>query len=37
MGKIQDLMAKMTEVPHELRVSWPIHLIEMRIVLADPR
>ena len=24
VGKIQDLMAKKTEVPHEIRVSWPM-------------
>ena len=24
VGKIHDLMAKKTDVPHELRVSWPM-------------
>ena len=30
VGKIQDLMAKKTEVPHEMRVSWPIVRVELR-------
>ena len=34
VGQIQDLMAKKTEVPHELRVSFPL-LMELRLVLMD--
>ena len=34
VGKIQDLMAKKTEVPHEIRVSWSI--LGLRFVLIDP-
>ena len=31
VGKIQDLMAKKTEVPHEIRVSWFIFRVEVHI------
>lgn len=30
VGKVQDLMAKKTEVPHEIRVSWRILGVEIR-------
>lgn len=37
VGKIIDLMAQKTEVPHEIRVSWPKCPSELRFVLVDSR